>query len=355
MRRLAIGLIGLVLLVPLLPVLALAVVTPLSRSGAVYLFAALLMAGGLIAVLRWGRPALWVALAGLLLALGLAGARVARAAQAARREAPLRVVVLPNGATTRWVDALVDEQDLLLFGEALMRLLGGVSRREHAGLVPALTAGYADLRMAQGSLASPVPSTYLFWQRPRAFDAVVVEPEGERPPRAAVVFLHGFMGNVALQCWEIARAARPQGLLTVCPSVGWIGDWWLPQGRSTLQATLDYARAQGAQQIYVGGFSNGGAGLSQMAASLTDEPNVAGLFFIAGVSHGQDLAATSLPVLIIQGTQDERMHAPAAQQAAAAIGAAATYVELDADHFLIVKQAEAVRAALAGWLAALTQ
>jgi hypothetical protein len=100
------GGLGLVLALPLLGVLALALVTPVSRSGAVYLFAALLTADGLIAVLRWGRAALWVALAGLLLALGLAGVRVARAAQAARREAPLRVVVLPNGATTagwtRW-------------------------------------------------------------------------------------------------------------------------------------------------------------------------------------------------------------------------------------------------------------
>jgi hypothetical protein len=54
----------------------------------------------------------------------------------------------------------------------------------------------------------------------------------------------------------------------------------------------------------------------------------------------------------LQGALDERMTAPGARQAAAQIGGAAQYVELDADHFLIVKQTEAVQAALGAWLAA---
>jgi pimeloyl-ACP methyl ester carboxylesterase len=350
MRRWAAGLVGLVgigLAALLLGVLALAVVTPVTGSGAGYLTAGVLVAGGLIGVWRWGTRALVVSLAGVLLAVGVAGARVA---QAGYREGPLRVVVLPAGDGTRWVNLVVDEQDLLLFGEALKRLVGGVSRREHAGLAPALTEGYAALRAAQGGFASPVMSTYLFWQGPGAFDAVVVEAEGEVQPEAAVVFLHGFAGNVSLQCWEIAQAVRAQGVLTLCPSTGWIGDWWRPGGEATLRATLAYVRGRGVQRIYVGGFSNGGVGVGRLAAELAEEEDVRGLFFMAGTSQAWEVQATGLPVLIIQGAQDERMGAPAARQAAAVIGEAVRYVEVEADHFSIVKEAEAVREALERWV-----
>ncbi len=347
MRRIAVGLVGLGLAVPLAGVLLMALFTPMSPSGAGYLAAGVLLAGGLLGAAAWGKRALWVAFGGLALGLLVVGLRLAALRPAP--DAPLRLVTLPAGGGPRWVNALVDEQDLLLFGEALMRAVGGVSRREHADLAPALTAGYAELRGRQGGFASPVLSTYLFQQGPRVFDAVVVEPEGSAPA-AAVVFLHGFMGNVSLQCWEIAQPARALGMLTVCPSTGWIGDWWRPGGEATLRATLDYVRKRGVTEIYVGGFSNGGSGVSQLAASLAAEPGVDGLFFIAGVNQGPDIAATGLPVLIIQGALDERMGVAAAREAAAEIGAAATYVELEADHFLIVKEGEAVREALGGWL-----
>jgi pimeloyl-ACP methyl ester carboxylesterase len=331
----------------------LAATLALTPSGAGYAASAALAAAGLIGVLRWGRRALLASLAGVLLALGVAGARLALAA---RPEGPLRVVVLGTSTLsdrgTRLVNALADEQDLLILGEGLMRLLGGVSRREHAGLAPALAAGYAEVRAAEGVFASPVPSTYLFWQRPAAFDAVIVEPEQAAAPQAGVVFLHGFMGNVSLQCWHVAGAARPLGMVTLCPSTGWVGEWWQPAAEETVRASLRYLRARGIERLYVGGFSNGGAGVSQLAPRLAAEPGVAGLFFIAGVNNAEAIAGTGLPVLIIQGAGDERMPASAARRAAAEIGAAATYVELEADHFLIVKQSAEVQAVLNQWLPA---
>jgi pimeloyl-ACP methyl ester carboxylesterase len=167
------------------------------------------------------------------------------------------------------------------------------------------------------------------------------------------VFLHGFMGNVTLQCWEIAQAARPLGMLTVCPSTGWIGDWWRPGGAATVQATLDFVRARGGERIYVGGFSNGGIGLSRLAESVAAEDGVKGLFFIAGVTNADGIAATGLPVLIVAGTQDERMGTSGSAAAAGVIGVAARYVQVEGDHFLIVKEAEAVREALGDWLEAM--
>ena len=345
--RAGVGLAGIALALPLLGVLALAAATPLTRSGAAYLAAAVLIVGGLVGVLPWGARTLLVTLAGLLLASGVAGVRLWAAA---RVEGPLRVAVLPDGGGPRWVSRLVDEQDLLLVGEGLLRLMGGVSAREHAGLSSALTAGYAELRALGGTAASPVPGTYLFLQRPGAFDAVIVEPEGAAAPTAGVVFLHGFTGNVALQCWEIAKAARTLGMVTVCPSTGWIGDWWRPGGAATVQATLDYLRARGLERIYLGGFSNGGIGLSRLASDVAAQAGLQGLFFIAGVTNGQAIADTGLPVLILAATGDERMGTAGSAAAAAAVGPAATYAEVDGDHFLIVKESEAVREVLAGWL-----
>lgn len=347
MGRWLVGLIGIGLAIPVLGVLGLAVVTPLTPSGAAYVTAAALVAGGLSAVLWRARTGAFLALLGALVAVTVAGSRLAQARRSA--VGPLQARVLPAASGTRWFSYLVDEQDLLLFGEALLRLMGAASAREHAGLASAVSAGYAELRAAQNSIASPVISTYLFWQRPGAFDAVIVAPEGSGPPTTGVVFLHGFAGNVSLQCWQIAQAARPLGMVTVCPSTDWVGAWWRPAGVAALRATLDYLREQGVQRFYLGGFSNGGFGLSRLAPGLAGEPGLEGLFFVAGVTNSRDIDATGLPVLILQGAQDERVRAPDARQVAAEIGRAA-YVELEADHFLIVKQAEAVQAELRAWL-----
>jgi hypothetical protein len=45
--------------------------------------------------------------------------------------------------------------------------------------------------------ASPVLNTYLNLQKPASFDVVVIEPEIVRRPGSAVIFLHGYMGNVS--------------------------------------------------------------------------------------------------------------------------------------------------------------
>jgi pimeloyl-ACP methyl ester carboxylesterase len=214
-----------------------------------------------------------------------------------------------------------------------------------------VTAAYQRLRVEQGGPGSPAIGTFLLRQRPGAFEAVVVAPEGDGPAEAGVIFLHGFMGNVALQCWLVAEPARALGMVTVCPSTGPVGAWWTPAGEATVQATLRFLRGRGVQRIYLGGFSNGGLGLSRLAAGVSGEAEVSGLFFIAGVSEGAALRATGLPVLIVQGAHDERLGVGAAQRAAAEIGAAATYAELEADHFLIVKAPGEVQAALGDWLA----
>jgi pimeloyl-ACP methyl ester carboxylesterase len=66
--------------------------------------------------------------------------------------------------------------------------------------------------------------------------------------------------------------------------------------------------------------------------------------------NANGVRATGLPVLVIQGTNDERIPVESARQFAAEIGERATYVELEADHFLIMKQPQQVQEAIRAWL-----
>jgi pimeloyl-ACP methyl ester carboxylesterase len=87
-----------------------------------------------------------------------------------------------------------------------------------------------------------------------------------------------------------------------------------------------------------------------LAPQLKNEIGLKGLIFIDGIHNSADIRETGLPVLIIQGTQDERMLAVQARKVAMEIGQAATYVELNSDHFLIMKQPGLVQDAIAQWL-----
>jgi pimeloyl-ACP methyl ester carboxylesterase len=100
----------------------------------------------------------------------------------------------------------------------------------------------------------------------------------------------------------------------------------------------------------LGGFSNGGFSMNRLASQLGNEKGLHGLFFIDGIYDGVSIRETGLPVLIIQGTQDERVLAPEVRMIAGEIGDLATYVELKGDHFLIVKQPDLVQNAIQTWL-----
>ena len=67
-------------------------------------------------------------------------------------------------------------------------------------------------------------------------------------------------------------------------------------------------------------------------------------------AQGWSLLISQLPLLVIEGIQDERISVEYARQFVAEVGEQVTYVELDADHFLIMKQPKAVQEALNAWL-----
>lgn len=349
MSRYLFSLFGVLLAFPVIVVVIVAFHTPITVSGFVYLLGSAITAAGLIFAPLKRRIHLAVTFSGLSLILIVALVRLALAGSTTSAS-NLKMVELPSRNGTRWVNYLFDEQDTVLFGEAALRRMGGVSPQEHNHIASAMQKAYSELRATQRVFPSPFASTYLGLQNPSSFDAVVIEPKDEQLAKAGVIFLHGYMGNVTAQCWRIAQAVEDLGLVTVCPSTDWIGDWWTPRGEAILRATFDYLHEQGIQTIYLGGFSNGGIGTSRLAPKLATEENISGLFMIAGVTNTTKIIDTNLPVLVIQGTQDERMPASAARQFAEELGDLATYVEIESDHFVIMKQSALVQEAIRDWL-----
>jgi len=345
-------LLGIILAPPLLALIIMAFALPITISGIGYLSGSLLVVAGFILAPWARRYSMVLTISGVLVIALVASIRLLLTKQ----EAPsISMVTLPQGKDTRWVNYLIDEQDSLIFGEALFHFIGGDSPTEHENVASALLAEYSTMRLMQGLFPSPIVSTYLNLQSPARFDAVIIEPEVNTLPEFAVVFLHGYMGNVTAQCWEIAQAVKIFEGVTVCPSTGWRGDWWQPQGQAILQTTFEYVRGRGIQRFYLGGFSNGGSGISRLAPQLKNEAGLSGLIFIDGIHNGAGIRETGLPVLIIQGAQDERMLAEQASRVAEEIGALATYVELNGDHFLIMKQPRLVQDAIAQWLETLEE
>src|SRR5512138_151903 len=348
MFRYLLCLLGVLLALPLLAVIALAFTLPVSISGIGYLLACSLVVTGLILAAGNRKYSFLIAMTSVIAFIMIAGARLVLAKQ--NGSSRLTVVSLPEGKETRWIDTAIDEQDSLIFGEALFHLLGGDSCREHGGLAAALYNSYADIREARQVFPSPVLSTYLNLQRSHSFDTVIIQPEVPRHPDTAVIFLHGYMGNVTAQCWEIAKGVGKFGALTICPSTDWTGQWWHPEGQAILQATFQYLREKGVEIFYLGGFSNGGFGVSRLASKVSKQEGLSGLFFIDGITDGESIRKTGLPVLMIQAAQDERVPAENVRQIAEVIGALGTYVELDGDHVIIIKRPEPVQTAIADWL-----
>lgn len=334
--------LSVVLLLPVGLLVILALITPLTIWGALYLVGTGAVVIGLGSI-AWGY-AKYSGVAWLGLGLMIAVAAVRLCLLGGSRQ--IKMISLPDQSARCWLNCLLDEQDVALFSTRALSLVGWISPAEQAGLLEAMTAGYQAMAKEQGLVPSPFVRTYLNRERPDAFDAVVIEPEGNQPVQLSVIFLHGFTGNFTLPCWLFAQAVLPSHGLTVCPSVGWQGDWWTTDSEATLRATIDYLHRRGVSRIYLAGLSNGAVGASELAHKLTQD--LAGLILLSGASP--DASDSGLPVLVLAGSQDERMPAAMLRAYANRMGTRATFVELQADHFMLAKNHAAVRATIDVWL-----
>ncbi len=334
---------GTVLILPVGLLATLALFTPITLSGAMYLIGALLIAAGAITA-PWRRTRFrGITRAGLVLICLVACTRLVVAA----RGTTVNLITLPGNHSTRWLDRLVHERDVALFGVQLAYLTGtAISPREHEGLMPAL---HGRLHRNGKDERNDFVALLEHLSRPptsRGFRYGIHRTGQRRPASSAVVFLHGFTGNFTVQGWLVAQAASRIGAVTVCPSVGWRGDWWTEDGQQTVRNTLDYLHARGVKRVYLAGLSNGAVGTCRLAPCLSSE--LAGLILISGADpHAPD---AGLPVLALQGNADQRMPAALAIQMTQQAGKRGTYREFDGDHLLLAKRAHEVQEVLAAWL-----
>jgi predicted esterase len=330
---------GILAAVPLLVVLFLVPRTPITFVGALYLLGCILIVGGMISA-PWRRRFSTLILLGTSLILATMALRMVFPPSGSR----LVLTTFPDQSGPRWWNRIFNEQDVVLFGTRLAPYLGLISPAENTGLLPALTETYG--KMQEATPLSPFLMTYLTQQHPGAFDALIAEPAMETPPRRAIVFLHGYGGNFTLQCWLMAQAGDRIEALTICPSTGPAGDWWRPQGQAIVEQTLSYLRQRGVERIYLAGLSNGGIGASRLAHRF--ESDLAGLILISGADP--DAPITKLPVLVVQGKADERVSSSMVERYVAAAGVSSTYLLLEGDHFVLLRQADQVQGAIADWI-----
>ncbi|MCA9585348.1 MAG: hypothetical protein KC657_08325 [Myxococcales bacterium] len=241
----------------------------------------------------------------------------------------------------RLVDRLFDEGAVATAGARVLVTAGALRDPEAADLPPALAAAYRKMRAREGDAPSPVLSTFLGLDRPASFELLVVSPP--RPPRAALIFLHGFAGSFDLPCWQLGAALEDDDVEVYCPSEGVRGDWTSRAGRETLARTRAIVDARGLDTVFLAGLSNGGIGASRLVAS----GRYAGLVLISGVDPSAP--PPRVPTLVVHGARDTMTSAPLARGWAARVGA--RWVSLDSGHFAMLLHAEESDAAVRAFVA----
>lgn len=251
----------------------------------------------------------------------------------------------------RRIDRVLPERDVALGSSRLLLLAGVID--EHApptnGLLPALRDGYDRMRDDEGWVPSPVLSTLTVGHE--ADDFVMLERTASRDD-AAVIFLHGSMGNVTLECWQIARAAAAHDLPTFCPSTDTSGRWDAHRGRAILDVTLTRLQQRGVRRVVIVGLSAGGISLSRLAPRLRLPRGMSleGLVQLSGTAA--PARPRRVPTLVLQGGRDHMTPPAPARRHARALDGHARYVEVpDAGHWLLLSHHTLVREELSRFFA----
>lgn len=254
--------------------------------------------------------------------------------------ADFRVVTLPAGTPSRRATSLATERRVAVAGSRLL-----AARRVVPSTFPGrLDAAYERAEARATEMPSVLLASQLDLQSPEAFDTVVIAPGTGARPQGAIVFLHGYAGNIGLICWLVALTPPWRGVTTYCPSLGFEGDWWSSRGSRTLAATLRHARRQGARRIVLVGLSNGAKGASLLARRFRRQ--LAGLVLISGLA-GQ-AATPGIPTLVVHGDRDPAV--PAAVARRYVRRARARHVVVRGDHYVLLTREARVRAAITRWI-----
>jgi pimeloyl-ACP methyl ester carboxylesterase len=187
-------------------------------------------------------------------------------------------------------------------------------------------------------------------------------PQNRPPgPLPAIVFLHGSFGNFKAYTWVWASLAEELGYVIIAPSFGF-GNWREPGGVDAAVKALEDAQTiveVDEDRLYLAGLSNGGLGVSLLAASMPQR--FRGLIFISPVMAIEVVDQVTFqsdwaerPVLVVTGQADERIPVSYVTERVRALergGVAVTYIVYpEEDHFLFFSQPARVLEAIAQWL-----
>lgn len=179
-------------------------------------------------------------------------------------------------------------------------------------------------------------------------------------PWPTIVFLHGSAGNFKAYTWVWSKLAEAGGFVIIAPSYGF-GNWDAEGTEMVLQA-IDDARQVvdiDTDHIYLAGLSNGGLGVSQLAA---ERPGMfRGLIFLSPVMRTDIVDSQTFqaqwagrPVLVISGEADRRIPPQYVERRVvrmAAGGIDMTYISYpQEDHFLVFSQPDRIMQDISDWI-----
>jgi pimeloyl-ACP methyl ester carboxylesterase len=265
--------------------------------------------------------------------------------------------------------ALLPEIDQLTLGFKLVPMADRLFTMKQSRSITSLTRKiYAELEAEEDfrALGSVLPEAYNeICGRP--FDHghyfLYVPPHLDRKtPAPALVFLHGSGGNFKAYTWLLSKVADERGMVLVVPSFG-MGNWDPQRSVPVVMAALgDAARAVplDMNHVHLAGLSNGGLGVSHVAASEAGR-RFQSLIFLSPVCDEGALGSKEFsaqwrdkPVLIVTGEDDDRVPLPYVVTCAEIMKSAGARVEMSAyagaDHFLVFSHRARFLKQLSDWL-----
>lgn len=215
--------------------------------------------------------------------------------------------------------ALVPESDQVRLGSFLVPIIDPYSDfAQGARFRQAFSAVYAELQASQefNQVGSVLGDAYceMFFGYRRLNHCYVYYPKASSGKRPAVIFLHGWLGNMKCYIWLWSKFAERNGYIIVCPTFG-NGRWQKSGSEEKLRETLKFCREDSridSDRIYVAGMSNGGMGVTRVALEFPEY--VQGLIYLSPVLEstkiGSDEFRRSIgrkPILVIYGGKDNRV------------------------------------------------
>ena len=231
---------------------------------------------------------------------------------------PLQSVYVRGRPAPRISPAMfVPESDQIRIGSYLLPAVDSkIDLKKAARFRDVFDGLYAEIHKSEefqgvGSVLNDAYKDMLWGRRDTShYYAYYPNAEGKRP---AIIFFHGWLGNLKGYVWLWSRFARKNDFVVVCPSFGG-GFWNRDAGLDTLEETLARCSADpriDASRIYVAGLSNGAFAVTRVA--LHFPRSVRGLIYISPVleetAAGEEFRtnAASIPILVIHGTDDRRL------------------------------------------------